>query len=233
LIVVLASDADVQAKALVARWSVYGARLMTPTDLSCSGWVCEIPEVSQTHCVIDNLVCDPCAISGILVRTTHFAADELMQIAVADRCYIAAEINAFLIYWLATIGRPVLNRPSARCLSGPGWYPENWMQQAGLVGLQVRPATRRVGPDGFGTLGQSASTKQGVDLTIVGDSCFGVVATELRSKARALADRAGLDLVRFRFDGSGADAHLVEADPFPLLTDPAVEHAVLAIFGRP
>jgi hypothetical protein len=42
----------------------------------------------------------------------------------SHRKYVAAEFNAFLLAWLSAQSCPVLNRPTASCLSGPNWQPE-------------------------------------------------------------------------------------------------------------
>ena len=54
-------------------------------------------------------------VTGVLTRRPHVFEVELMQVAVEDRPFVAAEINAFLLAWLSSLRCPVINRPSGTC----------------------------------------------------------------------------------------------------------------------
>jgi len=196
---------------------------MTPLDLSRRGWILNDECHDLDHCVFDckSYACND--ISGVLVRATHVAAEDLMHIAESERRYVAAEMTAFLIHWLTQLTCPVLNRPSAGCLGGPGWHPEHWAAMACRVGLDARPVLRQVGvapaepgPVPNGTL----------IVTVVAGRVFGGGSPTLHHKAIALARLARTDLVRFVFDVDSEQ--LLWAEPFPPPDHPEIEEAVLA-----
>ena len=65
-------------------------------------------------------------IKMVLTRRPSILADELTGVHEEDRFYIAAEMNAFLVAWLASLRCPVINRPTGTCLCGPSWTDEHW-----------------------------------------------------------------------------------------------------------
>jgi hypothetical protein len=166
-------------------------------------------------------------IDGVLVRSPTILESELGSITPSDRSYVAAEMNAFLVYWLSVLDRPVLNRPTPRSLGGPGWYPEQWIHCAAAVGLQTVPITRAVTAAGWSEAGWGLYAGPIVDLTILGEQCFGDAEPALVRKARQLAKVSGVDLASFRFDGRTATSRFLMADPFPSLDDERIALAVL------
>jgi hypothetical protein len=77
--------------------------------------------------------------------------------------------SAFLVFWLAELACPMLNRPSPGRLNGPSWRHEQWVAQAARVGLWVVSETRRL------TLKAPASLSQrpaACSVTVVGDHCI-------------------------------------------------------------
>jgi len=134
------------------------------------------------------------------------------------RKYVAAELNAFLLAWLTAQSCAVLNRPTACSLAGPNWRPEQWTQAAARLGIpaQVR---RRVPnedavPDGGETL----------EVTAIGEQCFGSDDPILRDRTRKLAQAAEVDLLSVRF--SADRGRFLSASVWPSLSEPAVLEAV-------
>ncbi len=199
---------------------------MTPADLSRRGWTVESGRQHADRCVIAGRVHACGDIRGVIVRATHVAPEDLGHIAEAERRYVAAEMTAFLIHWMTQLACPVLNRPSAGCLGGPGWHAEHWAIMARRVGLAVRPVHRRVGiaPDSLAPAPQGCG-----GVTVVGDRAFGSFSPVLRGKAVTLARLARTNLVRFTFD---ENERLCGADPFPRPDEPAVETAVLSMLAE-
>src|SRR5579864_5186086 len=103
MIVVLASAHDVNARAIVAAWAPVRARLCTPADLSTPGWRHRVGEPKEATAVIGGERIPATAITGVLTRLPAVAADELAHIAAADRDYVASEMTAFLIAFLAAL----------------------------------------------------------------------------------------------------------------------------------
>lgn len=228
MIVVFAGEHDQYARELTRRWADRGALLMTPRDLSRAGWKCNLNDPDHSMCVIGGVVYDADRIDGILVRSTMILESDLSHIASSDRAYVAAEINAFMIYWLATLGRLVMNPPTPRSLSGPGWYPEHWLRCAYSVGLRVKPLRRLVSVPHIIPLGWPQYDGPLTELIVVGERCFGTSDPALKVKACSLAKASRVNLISLRFDGSSADSCFLEADLFPSLDDEIVENAVLS-----
>ncbi len=231
MIIVFAQEHDENARSLVRRWRDRGARLMVPADLSRAGWSCVSRNPARSQCVIEGAHYDSSEIQGILIRLAAVLAADLPHIAVSDRDYVASEMTAFLVYWLNALGKPVLNRPTPRSLSGPGWFPEHWIYYAAQAGIRVRSLSRSIKLTSIDQPAWPEHSGPFAELTVVGSSCFGDVAPGLAEKALALAESANVDLVKFRFDGANDDACFLQADLCPSLDDSRVERAVMEYFG--
>jgi hypothetical protein len=230
MIIVFANEHDEHAKCIVQRWAHRGAALMLPSDLSRAGWSCTSRDPNHSTCVIGGLRRQSPDIHGVLVRCPAVLPSDLPHIATTDRSYVASEMTAFLVYWLTALGRPVMNRPTPRSLCGPGWYPEHWMHYAARAGLRVKARERTVSLTSIEHPSWPEHNGTCVDLTIVGQVCFGVVSPELARKGCALAAAAKVDLVKLRFDSAAADACFLEADLCPRIDEGCVEEAVLSHF---
>jgi hypothetical protein len=226
MLIVFASEHDENAKWLVRRWESRGAALMVPPDLSRAGWRCTSRDAGHSQCVLGGSSYSASAIEGVLLRWPAVLPAELPHIAESDRNYVAAEMNAFLVYWFTAIGRRVVNRPTPRSLCGPGWYPEHWTHHAARVGLRVAPVRHTVKPGVAEPLSWPEYDGPAVKVTVAGPGVYGSASRALAAKARALAEAAGTSLVQFRFDGAGAGARFLDADLCPRLDDERVERAV-------
>lgn len=177
MIVVLADLADGEAEALVQAWGA-GAALLGVDDLSRPGWVADFPQAGPAF-VADGERRATRDVTGVLVRLPAVRARDLPHIAEADREYAAAEMTAFLAYWLSALECPVVNRPTPSLLMGPAWTVGRWLALARDLGLadideHVGPADRWV--------------------TAVGDQAFPAEDPAARV-AVALARQAGVSLL--------------------------------------
>jgi hypothetical protein len=227
MIIVFAQEHDETAKNLVRRWKDRGARLMVSADLSRAGWSCTSRNPASSQYVIEGVRYDSSEIQGVLVRSPAVMASDLSHITSSDRSYVASEMTAFLVYWLTTLRCPVLNRPTPRSLCGPGWYPEHWIHYAAQAGLRVRPMSRSITLTSVDPPRWPECSGPFTELTVVGRAAFGNATPDVAAKACALAAVAGVDLVKFRFDG----ACFLQADLCPTLDDERVEQAVLGYFA--
>ena len=196
MIVVLADLADGEAEALVEGWGA-GAALLGVDDLSRPGWVVDFPQAGPAF-VADGQRRATRDVTGVLVRLPAVRAVDLPHIAEADRDYAAAEMTAFLAYWLSALECPVVNRPTPSLLMGPAWSVARWLALArdlGMAGVQEHggPADRWV--------------------TAVGDRVFPAEDPAARV-AVALARQAGVILLGLGFAGD----RLVTVSLRPLLT---------------
>jgi hypothetical protein len=157
-------------------------------------------------------------IRGVLSRLPQVGAHELPLIASDEQAYVASEIMAFLVAWLASLPCRVLNRPTPLDLTGPAWHREQWIRCAGEAGLRVQPLGR-VAPSFAGIGGQgdvgSHSTPESawtesVALSLIGervlyDPALGPLDDAILGGVRRLARRARVEVMTAQFCRSGDD----------------------------
>lgn len=227
LIVIFASRNDTDAARLAERWKTHNACLLTCDDLSVRGWRYHLGAERSSKAVVGGRIVPVEAIDGVLVRWPGVFPQELIQIAEADRDYVAAEMMAFMVAWLSSLECPVVNRPSPVSLLGPPWRPEQWAYAAARRGIPVRPVHRRVAFNRGE--GADESPFGPAEVTVVGGRCFGVAAEELHAQARCLAEAAGVSLLRVSFSGLEAGSYFVGADLRPDINSSEIADAVLTL----
>ncbi len=225
MLVVVASRYDLSARALVSQWSAQDTRLLTCADLSVTGWRHYTDGTLCSTAVIDGQVIAFEEISGILSRLPGVPEEELVSILPDERPYIAAEMTAYLYFWLATLKCPVLNRPTPTCLTGPYWRPERWMYAAGQLGMAIHPLRRQVLLSTYPA--HVPASPSPVTVTVVGEKCLGAVDRALAHQARRLADVAQVDLLVVQFSGPEPDAFFLGAHLWPDVTVPEVADSIL------
>lgn len=206
--------------------------MLTAADLCMPGWRVLASDPAGSCAVVDGEIVPVSSITGVLVRLAAITEQDLPVITAADRGYAAREMTAFLAYWLSSLPCPVLNRPAASGLCGPGWRGERWVLAAARLGLPVTPRRHRTPPFG----GDPPSAAAGglaavpapelVTATIVGDRCLGELDEIAAARARMLASAAGVDLLSVRFSGHGAGSVFVDAHPWVNLSDPQTAAAI-------
>jgi hypothetical protein len=225
MLLVAAHRGDADAAALVHRWGARDAHLLNCGDLSTAGWCHPVGASGASTAVIGGRVVGIEQITAVLTLLPCVTADQLIHIVPADRIYVAAEMTAFLVSWLSELTCPVLNRPSAGCLMGPNWGPEQWVHTAARAGIPVRPVHRRV------ALSADPAPEHAADaptmVTVIGRRCVGEADRMLAMYARRLAAVAGVDMLVAHFDGPDTRARLVGADLRPDISSPAIADAIL------
>jgi hypothetical protein len=220
VILILASSRDRVARRLAARWAGAGAVVVTCRDLCRPGW--QLGDGGAETLAVDGAVIDASRLTGVLVRLAGVQPDELRHVGADDREYAAAELTAVLLAWLTALDVPVLNRPTATCLSGPGWRPEQWTRAAAQIGIGVRPVRRRVPATEPVTRDLEVAT-----VTVAGRRCIGGDPA-MRACARALARHAGAQLVDLHFAVGAPETTFTSANPWPDLLRPGVCEATRA-----
>src|SRR5208283_3357688 len=142
MIVIVANRWDETPKAVASRWAVQDVGVMMPQDLSVAGWRQSSGGLDSDVAVVEGKRVPQKEITGVLARLPCVFEEELIEIAPADRRYVAAEMTAFLLFWLSRLKCPVLNRPTPTCLSGPYWRAEKWVHVAARAGIPVQAARR-------------------------------------------------------------------------------------------
>lgn len=227
MIVVVGSCHDPVASDLVRRWAGHGAAVLGCEDLSRAGWYHRVSDPSSSQAVVAGSVVAAREIRGVLVRRPWIMEVELAHIATADREYVAAEMNAFLLAWLSSLPCPVLNRPRGTCLCGPDWRPLQWAQAAARAGLETDAAHWRV-PDRSkpGSRGSQKSSAVPIEVSVVGERCFGAPDERYASGAKRLAILANTALLTVRFVARTHGPRFLSATAMPDLKDVEVVGAV-------
>ena len=223
MIIVVADSADDEALGLVSRWRTADAVRLTPDDLSRPGWSALFPEAGPSF-VAEGETRPTTGITGVLVRLAVVSPHQLPHFGEDDREYAAAEMTAFLAYWLSALPYPVVNRPSPSFLLGPAWTNEQWLRFSAGLGLPVITVT--VSRD---TAAFAARPLEWV--TVVGARAFPASAAGAAS-AMAVARRAGVELLAAGFDVSGSPPRIAAVTVRPPISA-EIADALLPIIGAP
>ena len=228
MILVLASEHDWPALALVRRWKDYGARLLTCRDLSTPGWRYYPGDPAVSRAMVGGRSFPFEEIGGVLVRLASVTEDELPHIVAADRAYVAAEMTAFLVAWLSETHFPVVNRPTPVCLLGPNWHQEQWLHAAAQAGVRLRSKPCPQQP----SEAISSDTDAGrlCTVTVVGERCFGEADESLKELSRRIARAAGVTLLSAQFSRPNAGTEFVGAYLGADISRPPVADALLDCF---
>jgi hypothetical protein len=227
MIVIVANRWDQTPQAMVSRWGEHDVGVVTAGDLSLAGWRQHLHGIDQDAAVVGRKLVPQKEITGVLTLLPCVFEQDLVDIAPEDRGYVAAEMTAFLLFWLSRLQYqcPVLNRPTASCLSGPNWRREQWIHAAARAGIPVKSLRRHAALSAFANEEAEPSS---ATVTVVGRRIFGDVEPDLHRQARRLADLAGVELLSVRFSGPERGASFVSADSSLDFSDEALADEVLA-----
>jgi hypothetical protein len=211
VLAVLASRYDAVARSFAER---QGAVLLTPRDLSTAGWRIEPGRPERSVAVLWGRQVTAAEMGRVVVRLSHVDEAELVHIRKADRAFVAAEMQSFLVTWLTMLGKRILNLPSPAQLLGPIWRVPRWSALAEEIGISAQ-----TGPppaNGFQA------------ITVLGGECVGTWPQRLAAQAGRMAAAAGLGLSRAWFVEVEGATRLVGFDLWPDLESPEVEAAIAA-----
>ncbi len=207
MILVLASSWDTSASALVSGWGACRARLLTPVDLARPGWRWDPADPLAGDLAVGSDVIAVSSVDAVVSCLSVISPIELQHIAPDDREYVAAEVSAFLVGWLTSLGERVLNPPTPLCLNGPHLRDAQWRRDAARAGLRVATTRRtescRAG-DASGDVGSTTDAVPPpgsvVEVAVVGGSCVtpGAVPAVVRRGLEDLAVRTGAGLLTAR-----------------------------------
>jgi len=226
MIVVVANRWDTGAKALASRWASHHARILTCQDFSIGGWRQTLNSGGARTAIVQGMAVPQDQIAGVLTRSSCVFEHELSHIIPGDREYVAAEMTAFLWFWLSSLHCRVINRPTPAGLSGP-YRQEYWTSLAAHAGLPVEPVRRRAI---IAVSEMEETLPPAATVIVVGDRVFGETDPILQKHARNLAGFASVELLAVRFSGAERGARFLSADPVPDLDDERVATAVLERF---
>jgi hypothetical protein len=219
MLFIIAAENDLAALALATRWADHGAVVVSPAALSTSGWSIDPEAPEKAMAVIDGRQMRANSVRGVLTRIPAVTEGDLGHIVAGDRAYVASEMTAFLTCWLETLPCPVLNRPTASCLNGPGWVGLRWLHAGAHLGMRVKPTT---------VLDIPPAQSLGRWVTVVNGHCVGDVHPSLMEHAARLARAGGVELLGVQFSAPDPDAKLLNASVWPDLEEPDAADLVLA-----
>jgi hypothetical protein len=227
LLVVVGSRHDRAARDIVAQWASHDAALLTCEDLSTPGWRHRLFHRAESRAVVGGRVIGELDIRGVLMRRPWIIPQELIHIGASDREYVAAEMNAFLLSWLASLQCRVLNRPNGTSLCGPNWRPLQWARAAACAGIAIKMASWQVpAPKMRSSPTVPDVSEPPIEVTLVGDQCLGAPNESYAAATRRLAAIANVGLLAVRFASAQRTPRFVSATAMPSLKDAFVARAV-------
>lgn len=225
MIVLLANRWDQIARGFASRWAAHNIRVLTSQDLSTIGWRQRVLATDQATAVVEKEIVPQNEITVVMTRIPCVVEEELLDIVPGDRSYVAAEMTAFLLFWLSSLKCRVINRPTPTCLSGPYWRQESWTRAAASADIPVERVCRHAGFPGSGP--EPATSRFLASVTVVGGHVFGETDLALHRQARRLADVAGVESLVVRFSSPERGARFVNADVYPDLSNEEIAIATL------
>lgn len=214
MILVLAADGDVEAARFVQGWDAPRAHLLTPMDLSTPHWLHAMQHSNSNQFGIRNEPYRTKDISAVLVLLPGIRDTDLLQIVPEDRAYVAAEMNAFLFFWLSDLKCPVINQPQAGSLMGPAWGLERWRWEAHAAGFPLW--TQAIERDGVKS------------ISVVGEEVYGDADHFVREAALQLARSANTLLLTLML----VNDQFLYAHARPELNNQQVVQALRALIHR-
>lgn len=191
--------------------------VVTPRDLSRPGWALASPPGAASDRVVVGG--EPVAASevGLVVSLLDDVYPaELLWIREEDADYVAAEMAAFLRFWLASVRGQVLVPPGDQSLAGPDPPTAAWARAGGVPCAGARPD----GAGGYREVG------------VAGGVVSGDASPSLRRAAGAMADWAGVPWLRAFFAPDSDELLSVVVLPAPGDAAPAAAVIAAAHRGR-
>jgi hypothetical protein len=215
VIAVVASRLDSESRSLVGAWSSADAALLSAEDLVSPGWVFNVGDPGSGVAIVDGRQISAPRISAVLTRRPSVLPEELGRIHPADRAYVAAETNAFLVAWLSALPCTVVNRPTTTSLCGPAWDRWHWQCAAARLGL---PWSNTDDP-----------CSDAHEVVVSGERCTFAHDAQEAAMAKAISRAAGATLLGVRFHRG----KIASVTATPSLTDANVRARLLEhLLGR-
>jgi hypothetical protein len=199
------------------------AVVVCPQDLTLPGW---------------TYARDPSLRTGVS-RRGPFGADDLTAVIVLlpavqpghlthvrarDRDYVAAEMTAFLRAWLTGLPCPVVNPPTATCLSGPALTAHQWVGLCARLSVPALPTQLTVP-----AIPGDRSTPAAYCVTVCRGTATatGPCSAVLLKHGRRLAAQVGVEWLVVTFDGGHDHAAVCQVQTWPDLADPSTRETLI------
>lgn len=171
-------------------------------------------------------------ISGVLTTVPGFLPVEFYQVTPADREYICAEINAFLLYFLSALPCKKMNPPNRKSLSGIGIEKLEWIKLADRLKIPLAPFTVK---NGKYELQPLIKERKVFPCTLIGNRIMEEETAEsVQHSVRKLAERLSLSYISCYFSMENHDNfQLVDINSIPDISKPHYRKAIVKYFKNP
>jgi hypothetical protein len=227
MILVIASELDTVAYEAVLHWPGGQAALVTPADLSTRGWTVQPNRMRDAVLVAGGVQVPATSVSGIVNLLPCIAEQELFDVEPEARRYVAAEATAFLLFLLTVMQCKVVNRPTAECLTGPHWRPEQWSKACVSIGLPTKP----VGRDSKSPTTISSAAPPLHPIAVLGGRCVGESSVPHLVSVQRLAALANVCFFKTNFIEENGEYIFHSAELTPDLSQETIRAALCDHFS--
>jgi hypothetical protein len=189
--------------------------VITPADLSHSGWIHDPHSPPQDTVVIDESVLSTTCLRAVLPALDYVQPFDLPHVHPADQVFVGQEMTAFLRSWLNGLPCEVLDPPTPTALSGRAADPAVWLKAAATLGIPDRRWTPwpRI---------------RGRSVCVVSDRVIHTSSDNMSTAASALTRAAQVAAAQLTFLDDGGTPVLVAAAPWWHQPSPDIIAALLA-----
>jgi len=213
---------------------------LSPASLSRSRWFHTVSSAGTCDTRIDvpdGRTADDRNLRWVLNRMVSPPVVPAFRAASAkDQDYAAAEFQALMTSWLASLGTRVINPAGPSLLAGAYGPPLSWMGQAREAGLKVQ-ISRMATSDGIPSsvpeppIG-SKDQSPGSYVLVAGRRILGPLAAMFGPQCLDLGQRLGVVLAAFHFVPAGRNLVLARVDCTPPLAQEEEVDAVVRLAGE-
>jgi hypothetical protein len=186
VILVLAEARDEHNAALAGSFGPARAAVVTPLDLAAEPSALHHPRFHDSWITAQDAHVPVGEIEAVITLIAAINPSSLACYDESEREYQAAELHAWLTFFLASLRCRVINPPSPLSLSGPVLAPFGWRRLAEQCGIPLAPmaidSDRRT----------ARCSADGVEVTVVGGEVLEPTRTVADDYALRLARHAGM-----------------------------------------
>jgi hypothetical protein len=223
VILVIAEPGDQDAALLVAELAPRPAAAVSIVDFAAAPSCLYHPDFEASTVTVAGRSLPVRDIRAVVNALPAVLPGSLSVYEIEEREYQAAELHAWLSYFLSALSCPVINRPSTLSLGGPARGALGWLHLARAAGIPVAPVAIS-SDDPSGALAQPAPGR--LQVTWAPGMTERTLAEEYTG---ALARRSGVAFLEawYAEDDSG-NVRFAGARSVPDLASEATRRALLA-----
>jgi hypothetical protein len=194
VILILAPHGYEGARALVGELAPFAAAATSWLDFVAAPSSLHHPHFERSTITVGGRTVSVTDIRAVVNALPAVMPGELTVYDVAEREYQAAELHAWLTFFLTALPCLVLNRPSALSLAGPALSPLGWFHLAQKAGVPIAPTDLDSRAQAAATLAPSRAVEEATWVD-------GMTArTQAERHTAAVAHHAGVDYLTAWYD---------------------------------